>query len=165
MVPPALRVAGEDTFDNIGDRAVSEKCGASRIRFTQSRLPAQLKDKVRDQLAAILDVVEETVVRLLGDAGMAMEGRLDIKAVAVIRIVANRSVAKAFQSSVLQSSVERSVQEWLADAHVTYDVAARSTNLPAFTVPGAKFAKNEVEKLSLEIAEVHRHQNDSNKLI
>lgn len=64
---------GEDKLDNIGDRLVSEECLASRIRLTEFRLSAKLENKVRDQLASIPEVVEETIVRLLGHGGWAMK--------------------------------------------------------------------------------------------
>lgn len=113
----------EETFDGIANRPVSEDRPASTIQLTLSRSSARLENTVHNQYASIRAVVDDTVLRLFDDARRAKESSTDTKALEVLRIVFNRSVAKAFQSSLFQSALERATQKCLAEPHVANDVA------------------------------------------
>lgn len=63
-----------------------------------------------------------------------------------IRISVNRSVAKAFQTIAVHINVEIGVHKCLYEPHVINDVTTRTIDEPEFTVPAAKYVKNEVEK-------------------
>lgn len=96
---PVPTAKGKDKFDGLADRLVSEEHSISRIRHTLFRSLARLESTVRDQLASIPGVMENSVVRLFDDAGWAMVSKPDTNVLAVIRKVVNVSVVKAFQSS------------------------------------------------------------------
>lgn len=102
-------------------------------------------------------------MRLSGDAGRETECSLHTRVMAVVRVVFNRSVEGAFQSTFFQRGVERAVEECLADPHVANGIATHTINLPALAVPVAKYFMSEVERHFFERAGVDRYGNVSNK--
>lgn len=86
----------------------------------------QLEDTARNQFTSVPALVEETVVRLLGDAARPMESSPDAKLAALIRIIVNRSVQETFLSAALQIGVGRAVHEHLFVTHVRNDVTTCS---------------------------------------
>lgn len=113
---------------------------------------------MRDQFASILALVEDTVVQLYGDTRRAPESSPETIIMTVIRIVGKQSVAKAFRSFASQSTVKRAAQKCLAKPHNAYAMATRTIDLLALTVSVAKLVKNEVEKRTVEKAEVRRSE-------
>lgn len=83
----------------------------------------------------------------------------------VVQVVVNRSVAKAFQSSALQSAVERAVHISPAVRHIANDMATRTTDLLVFKETVFKSAKNKLESRSHGNAEVNRYLNVSNRSV
>lgn len=83
--------------------------------------------------------------------------------VAVILTVVSRSVAKTFQITPSQPALKRAVHKYIAASHFANNVGTRTIKNPAFTVPVAKFLKNEVGKRSIEEANVYQHWNKPNK--
>lgn len=73
---------------------------------------------------------------------------------AVIRTVVNRLVIKAFKRSGFQNTVKRLVPNCPTDAHIANDMATCTSDLRAFTSAVTTFVENDVEKLSLEKAEM-----------
>lgn len=148
MAAPISRAEGEDTLVILVDRPVSEERPTSIIWLTQSRSTAGLKHTVREHIANIPDLLKDAVVRLFNDKGRKTVSSPDSKVMAVNQTVVNRSVTKAFQSSAFHTTVKRAQHKCLAEPHLVNEVATRAINLPAFTIPLAKFVKNDVEKCS-----------------
>lgn len=65
---------------------------------------------------------------------------------AVIRTVADLSVANFFQIYAFQMAMKGAVQNFLAEPHVAKDMVTSTIDLRAFTVPVAEFVKDVVEK-------------------
>lgn len=82
---PPRRAHYEDTFDDIANRPVSEERPVSRILPTHFVSSAKLKNTFLDQLAVILALVENAVVRLFGDTGQATESDPDTKVISAIK--------------------------------------------------------------------------------
>lgn len=96
-------------FVGISDQPVSEERRASRIWLFQCHSSALVEDTVRYQFTAIMIAVEETSVRILGDAERSVASGPDTKVFNVVRKVVNRSVANISQNSAFQRAVERVV--------------------------------------------------------
>lgn len=75
LVAPVRRAEGEDEVDGFANRLVSEEHPASWIQPTLSPSSTCLESKVRDQFAGMLALVEDTILRYFGDAGLSMEVR------------------------------------------------------------------------------------------
>lgn len=125
----------------------------------------RLEDTARKQIASIPALAEDAAVRLFGDAGCAAESSPDTKVMSVIRTVVSRAATMAFQSSAFQTAVKRAVQKFMTKPHVVNDVATRTIDARAFTVPVVKFVKNEIAKRSLEKDEMDQYRNVSNKVV
>lgn len=117
------------------------------------------------QIEIIRALVEDADVRLVDDTGRVTESSLVTKIIPVIRIVVNRSVAKAFQSSTFSSAVEIAVKTCVVEPHVVNDVAICTVDASAFKVPVAKFGNNEAEKRSFEESQMDQYGNASNKAV
>lgn len=102
-------------FEAVTDRLGLEELLTFRIRATRSASSTRLVKTVREQIASILALLEDAVVRLFGDAGGAKETRPDTKLKSVLRTVVNRAVAQAFQSLSFYLVVERAVQKFLPE--------------------------------------------------
>lgn len=89
-----------------------------------------------------------------------MNSSLHIKVLAVIDTVGFLSLGQD-----LQSTVEGAVQMCLTVAHVTNDVKNHKIYLQAFTAPGVKFVRVEIEKRSHKKTKLDRYQNMSNKTV
>lgn len=61
--------------------------------------------------------------------------------------------------------MERAVHQCLAEIYVPNDMAIRRIDLPIFKVPVAEFVKNEVEKQSLDRANLDKYRNLTNEAI
>lgn len=100
-----------------------------------------LKDTVCEQKAVIPSLVEDAVMRLFDEAGKATVSSLEDNVLSVIQTMVNQPVTYAFQSFAFHTAVGRVVQKCLAASHVVNDVVIRTIDVPAFTVPLAKFLK------------------------
>lgn len=107
--------------------------------------------------------MKDAIMWLFGDAGRATESSSDTEIMSVILIVVSRSVLKAFQLTAFQIAVERAIRNFSAESPVLSDVVSRTIDALAFTVPVAKFVKNEVEKSPLEENKITQYWNTSNK--
>lgn len=155
----------EDKLYGLADRPVSEEHPTSTIWPTQSRSSARTENTIHDQFVSIPGVVKDSAVRRFGGSGRTTESRPATGFFSVIFTVINGSIAKTFQSSVFQSSVERAVQKCLADSKFTKVIKTRAVDLRTPIVSVVKFVRNVVEKRSVEKAEMDRNRNVSNKSV
>lgn len=107
---------------------------------------------MHDQFAKISTPKEDSAVSLFDDAGRAAESDPETKAFAVIRTVANLSVARFFWTSGFQSAIEIVAQKWLDEIDVGNDVVTSTIDLLSSTVSVTKIVLNKVEKRFLEMA-------------
>lgn len=80
-----------------------------KIWSTESRTSTQLEDTVGPQILRIPAIVEDSVVRLYGEAEQTTKSGLDSEVMAAIRIVVNQLDGDIFYISFYQQAVRRAV--------------------------------------------------------
>lgn len=148
------RAEGEDTFDALTDRPVSEEGPVSRIRLKHSPSPAQLDNTVREQIASIPALVENAVMRFFGNAGKVTESSPNTKVIPVIKTVVSGALAKDLRSAAACFAVEDAVHKWAQEPPSVDTVAAKLIDALSSTVPVVRFVKKEVEKNVLDRAKM-----------
>lgn len=91
-----------DTFDSLVHGSVSEEFHASGNRPTLSHSWARLEDTVRKEIASILALGEDAVVRLIGGVERESEPNLGTVVILVIGTIIRQLVAKPFQGFAFQ---------------------------------------------------------------
>lgn len=104
-------------------------------------------------------MVMDAVMPLFSDRQSGTEPNSGTKKVFVIRTIVSRSAAKAFQSSALHTAVEMAVRKCFTELIFVKKVGRHTIDGPDFTVQVLKFVKHEVEKRSLEEAEMEQKYN------
>lgn len=90
-------------------------------------------------------LVEEAILRLIGDMDQATESSLDTKVISLIPTAVNRALARGFRSATFYAVVEEVVHECVPKPRMIDAVARKRVNSPFFTVPVAKLVKHEVQ--------------------
>lgn len=104
-------------------------------------------------------MVEEVVLRLLGDTGRVTESRLDTVIFSVICTVVDSACVKSFQRSSFQTTMNRVVQKHVVELYMVDAVATCTIDFRVFIIPVPKFVKYEVETSSLEMTEMEERYN------
>lgn len=80
-----------------------------------------------------------------------------MRVISVIRSVLNRDQTKAFQSATFYTAVEKAVHKCISKYQSVDAVTTRMIGAPASTVSVVKFIKHDVEKNSIENANMEEH--------
>lgn len=96
VATPVPRAEGEDRSDGVANGPVSEERPAPKTRSPHSASTARLENTMCEQVAKNPALVEDLVIRLFRDAGLAMESSPDMNIISVIQTVGSRAPAKVF---------------------------------------------------------------------
>lgn len=110
-------------------------------------------------------VAEDAGAQIFVNARGATESNSDAKVLPVISTVVNRFIAKALQTSSPHTSVDRSVQKYLAMPHAIFNIVKSTINAPALTLFFAKQLEQHVEKRFILKAEMKLQFNFSNETV
>lgn len=90
----------------------------------RTALFCRLEDSVRKQVASILRLEKNSIVRNLGNAGKATGSSLDTDLLSVTNTAVNCFVAKSLQTSFFHTALRKVVRKSLAKSNVVNDLVA-----------------------------------------
>lgn len=100
----------EEKFERLADRPVSEERPATRTQHTPSASSARIEKSMRDQIAGIQTLVEDGLMRLLGNGVRSIESNSNPAVIRKIQTVGDRSDAKALQGPTFNGSLKQALQ-------------------------------------------------------
>lgn len=104
---------------------------------------------MRERITSITVSVEDALIRFLTDAGRATDSRLDTNEISVIPAVVSGDLDHGFRSALFHSAVEDALPKFVPESRGFEAVVAKLVGVPSFPVPEDKFAKHDIEKISL----------------
>lgn len=89
------KAENEDMFHDVTDSHLTEENPRSRTLHHQFRSSYRLEDAVQEQIASILTLVKDIILRKIGTTSCAIEVSQETRVISMIQTVENLSVTKA----------------------------------------------------------------------